>query len=105
MPTYSKTEFCAKSAEILKTLENGEEVIITRRGKPWAKLTPTQNSSEDRKEREPQFGSFREALARIRGRRELTGGREATEEDFQSVKTMWRMPSPDSDERSPDRAN
>ena len=47
MPTYSKSEFCAKSADILKTLENGEEVTITQHGKPWAKLTPTQNSRED----------------------------------------------------------
>ena len=104
MPTYSKNEFCAKSADILKTLENGEEVIITQRGKPWAKLTPTQNSSEDKKEREPRFSSFREALIHVRGGRELTGGREATEEDFQSVKTIWRMPVPDSDERPTDRA-
>ena len=104
MPTYSKSEFCAKSADILKTLEKGEEVTITQRGKPWAKLTPTQNSSEDRKEREPQFGSLREALIHVRGGRELTGGREATEEDFQSVKTMWRMPPPDSDDTPPNHA-
>ena len=64
MPTYSKSEFCAKSADILKTLENGEEVTITQRGKPWAKLTPTQNSSEDRKE--PRFNSLREALIHVR---------------------------------------
>ena len=104
MPTYSKSEFCAKSAEILKTLENGEEVIITQRGKVWARLTPSQNPSEDRKEREPRFNSLREALIHVRGGREFTGGREATEEDFQSVKTMWRMPPPDSDEMSPDHA-
>lgn len=104
MTTYSKSEFCAKSADILKTLENGEEVIITQRGKVWARLTPSQNPSEDREEREPRFNSLREALIHVRGRRELTGGREATEEDFQSVKTMWRMPPPNSDETPPDHA-
>ena len=104
MPTYSKSEFCAKSADILKTLENGEEVTITQRGKVWAKLTPTQNSSEDQKEREPRFNSLREALIHVRGGRELTEGREATEEDFQSVKTMWRAPVPDPDERPLDHA-
>ncbi len=104
MPTYSKSEFCAKSSEILKSLENGEEVVITQRGKPWAKLTLSHNSSEDRKEREPRFNSLREALIHVRGGRELTGGREATEEDFQSVKTMWRMPPPNSDDMPPDHA-
>lgn len=104
MATYSKSEFCAKSSEILSALENGEEVTITQRGKVWAKLTPSQDSREDKKKDAPQFSSLREALAHIRGRRELTGGREATEEDFQSVKTMWRMPIPDSDERPSDRA-
>ena len=104
MYTYSKSEFRAKSEEILKTLENGEEVIITQRGKVWARLIPSQNSSEDRKKDAPQFNSLREALIHVRGGRELTGGREPTEEDFQSVKTMWRMPIPDPDERPPDCA-
>ena len=104
MPRYSKSEFCAKSSEILSNLEDGEEVIITQRGKVWARLTPSQKSSEDRKEREPRFNSLREALIHVRGGRELTGGREPTEEDFQSVKTMWRMPLPDSDEMPSDHA-
>ena len=104
MHTYSKSEFCAKSSDILSALENGEEVTIVQRGKVWAKLTPSHNSSEDRKKGAPQFNSLREALAHFRGRRELTGGREATEEDFLSVKTMWRMPVPNSDERPDERA-
>ena len=104
MPTYSKSEFCDRSSEILSALENGEEVTITQRGKAWAKLTLSQNPSEDRKEREPRFNSLREALIHVRGGRDLPKGREATEEDFQSVKTMWRMPPPDSDDMPPDHA-
>lgn len=104
MRTYSKREFCDKSSEILSALEYGEEVTITQRGKVWAKLTPSQNSREDQKKDTPQFNSLREALIHVRGGRELTGGREATEEDFQSVKTMWRAPVPDPDERPPDHA-
>ena len=102
MATYSKSEFCDKSSEILSALENGEEVTITQRGKVWAKLTPSQDSREDRKE--PRFNSLREALIHARGGRELTGGREATEEDFQSVKTMWRAPAPDPDDKPLDHA-
>ena len=37
--TYSIREFKAKVSEILRDLEDGEEVIITRRGKPCGKLT------------------------------------------------------------------
>ena len=39
MPTYSVREFKAHVSKILNNLESGEEVIITRRGKPCAKLT------------------------------------------------------------------
>lgn len=39
MTTYGIREFKARVSEILRNLENGEEVIITRRGKPCGKLT------------------------------------------------------------------
>ena len=39
MATYSVREFKAHVSEILNNLESGEEVIITRRGKPCGKLT------------------------------------------------------------------
>ncbi len=39
MNTYSLTQFKAKASEILNNLEAGDEVIITRRGKPCGKLT------------------------------------------------------------------
>ena len=39
MTTYSVREFKARVSEILRNLEDGEEVIITRRGKPCGRLT------------------------------------------------------------------
>ena len=39
MTTYGIREFKARVSEILRNLEKGEEVIITRRGKPCGKLT------------------------------------------------------------------
>ena len=39
MPTYTITQFKTRTGEILDSLNAGEEVIITRRGKPCAKLT------------------------------------------------------------------
>ena len=38
MPTYTITEFKARISQILRDLKEGDEVIITRRGKPCAKL-------------------------------------------------------------------
>ena len=37
--TYGIGEFKARLSEILRALEEGEEIVITRRGKPCAKLT------------------------------------------------------------------
>ena len=39
METYSVREFKAHLSEILNNLESGDEVIITRRGKPCGRLT------------------------------------------------------------------
>ena len=47
MPTYSITEFKARLSQILRDLgENGGEVIITRRGKPCAKLVAIRDQTE-----------------------------------------------------------
>ena len=39
MTTYSIREFKARVSEILRDLDQGAEVIITRRGKPCGRLT------------------------------------------------------------------
>jgi prevent-host-death family protein len=43
MTSYSITELKAKASEILRALDDGEEVIITRRGTPCGKLTSIQS--------------------------------------------------------------
>ncbi len=95
MPTYSKSEFCAKSADILKTLENGEEVIITQRGKPWAKLMPVRKLSEYQKENTLSMSSLREAIGRRLPDLEY--------EDFQAVKTIWGPDDPRANKNVADR--
>ena len=91
MLTYSLGEFEATPDKIISALDKGEVVCITLRGKLWAKLTPEQYLSEREKESLP--------IDKLRGvfshRAKL---REVTEEDFQSVKTIWRMPVPEQDE-------
>ncbi len=83
MTTYGVREFKTRVSDILRNLDDGEEVIITRRGKPCAKLTPI-----------PQSG-FGEA-----SRQTLKGAMEnlpvATYEDFLEAKKVWGRFPPES---------
>ena len=54
------TEAKARLAELLRAVENGETVAITRRGKPVAHLIPAPDRERDRR---------KEAVARFRERR------------------------------------
>ena len=47
MTTYGVREFKAKVSEILRGLEDGEEVIITRRGKPCGRLIPMRPTAQE----------------------------------------------------------
>ena len=47
MATYGIREFKARASEILRNVEAGEEVVITRRGKPCGKLTGVPPSEEN----------------------------------------------------------
>ena len=77
MPTYSISEFKAKASEILSNLKDGDEVIITRRGKPCGVLKAPPPPKDPTK----TIADLREALA----------GKlpDATWEDFQEIKKMW----------------
>ncbi|WP_448567268.1 type II toxin-antitoxin system Phd/YefM family antitoxin [Thermus sp.] len=44
MRTVSLSEAKARLSELLEAAERGEEVIITRRGRPWARLAPVEES-------------------------------------------------------------
>ena len=75
MPTYSISEFKARANEILRDLKDGDEVIITRRGKPCGVLkAPPPPKTRP-------LSEFRAALAD-----KLP---DATWEDFQEIKKMW----------------
>ena len=47
MATYGIREFKARASEILRNVEAGEEVVITRRGKPCGKLISVPLSEEN----------------------------------------------------------
>lgn len=82
MTTYSVREFKARASEILRDLNDGEEVIITRRGKPCGRLTPVQTSVE----KKPSLSTLRGSAMYLP---------DASYEDFLSVKSLWepRVPS------------
>ena len=83
MTTYGIREFKAKASEILRELDTGEEVIITRRGKPCAKLTYVEAETEDKKR----------PLSVLRGSMPFLP--DATWEDFMEAKKIWEPRIPD----------
>ncbi len=87
MTTYSVREFRARISEILRSVEEGEEVIITRRGKPCGKVTPVPPSPEDK----PSLRTLRGAYADVLP--------DATYQDFLDIKSIWepRMPPGEED--------
>ena len=76
MTTYSIREAKARLSEILRDLDRGEEVIITRRGRPCGRLTAVDTSADDRP-----------SLATLRGA--LTDLPDAEYRDFQDIKGIW----------------
>ena len=85
--TYSVREFKARVSEILRGLDDGDNVIITRHGKPCGKLTPIQGIAETR----APFGA---PPASLRGA--LSDLPDASYEDFLEVKSAWNVSTPES---------
>ena len=84
MTTYGVREFKARVSEILHGLGEGDEVIITRRGRPCGRLTAVPHPADDK----PSLSSLRGALADLP---------DASYEDFLEIKALWRpeVPAPD----------
>ena len=76
MTTYSIREFKARVSEILRALDDGEEVVITRRGKPCGRLTPVRHPAEGK----PPLSTLRGSLAYLP---------DAAYEDFLDIKALW----------------
>lgn len=84
MTTYSIREFKANVSAILRELEVGEQVIITRRGRPCGKLTSVNA---------PEGGKA--SLETLRG--SLTYLPDAAYEDFLDIKSIWEPRVPPTD--------
>ena len=61
MTTYSIREAKARLSEILRDLDHGEEVIITRRGRPCGRLTAVDASAGDK----PSLATLRGNLSQL----------------------------------------
>ena len=83
MFTYSIREFKSKVSEILRSLEYGQEVTITRHGKPCGKLTPVRPFEEEK----PSLRTLRGSMASLP---------DASYQDFVEAKSLWepRLPGP-----------
>ena len=87
--TYGVREFKAHLSEILNSLADGDEVIITRRGKPCARLTTA-----------PRPDSEKPSLSTLRGK--FAHMPDVEYEEFVALKKIWepRLPE-DVEEAAP----
>ena len=76
MRTYGVSQLKANLSAVLKEVEAGEEVKITRHGAPCAKLTSVS-----------ELKGGKPSLATLRG--SLTYLPEADYEDFMAIKAIW----------------
>lgn len=74
MTTYSIREFKARASQILRDLAEGDEVIITRRGKPCGKLTAVPPAAAEKPALRSLRGIYRGILPH------------AAYEDFQEIR-------------------
>ena len=57
---YTAKELRFHTKELLESISRGEEVIITFRGKPYAKLVPFKESKKNLKDTKELFGIWRD---------------------------------------------
>lgn len=83
MTTYGVREFKARLSEILRELDDGDEVIITRHGKPCGRLTTVPEPAEQK----PPLSTLREKFAHLP---------DVEYEEFVELKKIWepRLPEP-----------
>ena len=76
MDTYSISEFRAKASEILGNLEEGQEIVMTRRGKPFGRLTAAKPPIDRKRSLKALKGS-------------MASLPDASYQDFLDAKAIW----------------
>lgn len=59
---FSTDELHARTAEVLATVERGEEVILERDGKPVARIVPTEEAEAPHPRRKVVFGGLKDMI-------------------------------------------
>lgn len=77
MPTIGVRELKARASELLRQVEEGEEFLVTRHGKPCARLVPAEGAQGSRTKLPSLRGIYRDRLPSL------------TWEDFQEAKRIW----------------
>ena len=85
MTIYSIREAKAHLSEILRDLEHGQEVVITRRGRPCGRLTAVESDAGDK----PSLATLRGTLSQLP---------DADYRDFQDIKSIWETGEQASDD-------
>lgn len=89
MATIPNSEFKARTSAIVRNLADGGSVIITRHGKPCAKITGI-----------PQLSANRQSLRGIKGT--WSDLPDASYDEFQALKGIWRPKAEEPDAKPED---
>jgi prevent-host-death family protein len=74
MKSFSASELKNRTGEVLRRVQNGEIVLVTKRGKPWALISPVQEDQSLR----AQFRPYNEAWEDIQKTLRSTNPRHRT---------------------------
>lgn len=77
MPTIAVRELKARASELLRQVEEGEEFLVTRYGKPCARLVPADGAEGPRTKLPALLGIYRDRLPPL------------TWDDFLEAKRIW----------------
>jgi prevent-host-death family protein len=77
-------ELREKSGEVWQRIESGEEIIVTRNGKPFALLLHTQPSEVEAALRAHRAARFGAVLARLQAQARASGADKTTDKEIQA---------------------
>jgi prevent-host-death family protein len=77
-------ELREKSGEVWQRIESGEEIIVTRNGKPFALLLHTQPSEVEAALRAHRAARFGAVLARLQAQARASGADKMTDKEIQA---------------------
>lgn len=87
-------ELCEKSREIWQRIGAGEELVVTRNGKPFALLLHAEPSEVEAALRAHRAARFGAAVRRLQAQARASGADQLTDEDIQAeIDAVRRSPA------------